>query len=92
MGKRAEKNQNDKPAKTQAETSHARAVAPVLMGPRSVAYSGSRDRVSSVSTVLSNVGRSAAASDRHAVNAMLPNIEPDAGKDLDTLAEAKPHT
>jgi hypothetical protein len=41
--------------------------------------------------MLANVGRSAAAADRYAVNAMLPNIEPDAGKDLDTLAEAKTH-
>jgi hypothetical protein len=30
--------------------------------------------------------------DRHAVDAFLPNIEPDAGKEFDALAEAKPHT
>ena len=42
--------------------------------------------------MLSDISRRATTSDRHAVDAFLPNIEPDAGKDLDALAEAKPHT
>jgi hypothetical protein len=40
----------------------------------------------------SDICRRAMTSDRHAVDAFLPNIEPDAGKNLDALAEAKPHT
>jgi hypothetical protein len=92
MGERAEDSQSDKTPQAEAQASQARTVAPVLMGTRSVAYSGPRDRIGRVSTMFANVGGSAAAADRHAANSMLPNIEPDAGKDLDTLAEAKAHT
>jgi hypothetical protein len=45
-----------------------------------------------VSTMLSDICRSATTSDRHAVDAFLPNIEPDDGKEFDALAEAEPHT
>jgi len=42
--------------------------------------------------MLSDVCRRSTTSDRHAVDAFLPNIEPDAGKNFDALAEAKTHT
>jgi hypothetical protein len=42
--------------------------------------------------MLSYVRRSSTTSDRHAVDAFLPNIEPDTGKDFDALAESKAHT
>jgi hypothetical protein len=42
--------------------------------------------------MLPDVCRRSTSSDRHAVDAFVPNIEPDPGKDLDALAEAKPHT
>jgi hypothetical protein len=78
--------------KTDATTSKARAVAPTLMGAGSIAYSGPWNRIGSVSSMPSDICRRAMTSDRHAVDAFLPNIEPDAGKNLDALAEAKPHT
>jgi len=43
-------------------------------------------------TMLSDICRRSTTSDRHAVDAFLPNIEPDAGKNLDAFAKAKPHT
>jgi hypothetical protein len=58
------------------------------MGAGSVAYSGARNRVGSVSTMLSDICRRSTSADRHAVDASLPEVEPDAGKNLDTLAEA----
>jgi hypothetical protein len=81
-----------KAKKPKAATSEARAVASALMGAGSIAYSGARDRVGSVSSMLSDICRSAPTSDRHAVDAFLPNVEPDTGKDLGALAESKPHT
>jgi len=62
------------------------------MGAGSIAYSGTRNRIGSVSTMLSNICCSATSAHRHAVDAFLPNIEPDTRKDLDALAEAKAHT
>jgi hypothetical protein len=62
------------------------------MGAGSVAYSGPGDRVSGMSTVFTNVGGNAVASNRHTIDAALSNIEPNAGQDFDALAEAKPHT
>jgi hypothetical protein len=58
----------------------------------SIAYSGARNRIGSVSTMLSDVCRRSTSTDRHAADAFLPNIEPDAGKNFDALAEAKTHT
>jgi hypothetical protein len=92
MCERAEKGESDSTEKTKATTSDARAVASTLMGAGSIAYSGARDRVGSVSSMLSDICRSATTSDRNAADAFIPNIESDAGKNLDALAEAKPHT
>ena len=41
--------------------------------------------------MLADIFCRATTADRQTVDAFPPNIEPDAGKDLDALAEAKPH-
>ena len=42
--------------------------------------------------MLSDICHRSTSTDRDAVDAFLPHIEPDTGKNLDALAEAKPHT
>jgi hypothetical protein len=88
MGERADERQSDKTEKAKAATSEARTVSSALTRTGSIAYSGARNRIGSVSTMLSDICRRSTSTDRHAVDAFLPNIEPDAGKDLDALAEA----
>jgi hypothetical protein len=88
MGERADERQSDKTEKAKAATSEARTVSSALTRTGSIAYSGARNRVGSVSTMLSDICRRSTSADRHAVDASLPEVEPDAGKNLDTLAEA----